>query len=421
MTRSESYQPPVMDTLHIPKGIRFQCSGCGNCCLRWPVPLTQQDADTLRSLTGDTPHSTVQISALERELRDKLGKPSGPGFRSLHPGDERFRGFSYTLEKRADGLCRFLTADNRCSIQQEHGAEYKPSMCRLFPHAFSETPSGIFAYVSFASSAVLFNQGMLLADQADLLAEKYQLYRHLFPRINPDWTQLQILDGHPLSWDAYLAIEERLLSVFEGQQSKDIFEKLAHLSRIVLAELPARADAEKLPDMDTPAHIVDQILLKYLYAAYLPEDVFAEESFDLDIQALMSDIVQAPHTVSLAGTPLSRLSALPLGSLDESSQDLLSRFIYCRLFAKLYFGPSLGHFSLLAGIHHLFYIASVACLHLKRLKLAGQTADFLALAETVRTIERRLSQMSYSSKTSAVLEVLLSSPSRLERVRQLLS
>lgn len=410
-----------MQTLHIPKRIRFQCSGCGNCCLQWPVPLTEQDVDRIRGLVDDQQPEVLVASEVESELRKILGKPSGPGFRTLNPGDQRFRGFSHTLEKREDGRCRFLQEDNRCFLHVQFGADSKPSMCSLFPHAFSETPSGVYAYLSFASSAVLFNHGMLLTDQEDLLAQKYRLYRQLFPRVSPDWSKLQILDGHPLVWQSYTQIETLLIEALENPAATNVLDKLEQLSRIVVDHLPKDADCEKLPPMEARPQVVDQILLKHLYAAYMPNNVFEEDDFDIDTRSLMTDIVQAPQSVSLCDVSMAELCKCELPSLDDNCQDLFNRFVYARVFAKLYLGPSLGHFSMLAGIHHLFYIIAIAHLHLKRLKLQGATIDLLAAAETIRTIERRLTQMNYSQQTSAILEVLMSSPSRLARIRKLLN
>jgi hypothetical protein len=77
-----------------------------------------------------------------------------------------------------------------------------------------------------------------------------------------------------------------------------------------------------------------------------------------------------------------------------------------------------------AGFHHLITIAVLArlCLKLDLLsgvlspdELATQKA-FLRLAEHLRSIERRLTVADFSEETIAMLEILLASPRRIERL-----
>src|SRR5579862_2946333 len=119
-----------MDELHIPEGINFECTGCGNCCLQWPVPVTAEDR--------------------ERILQAGPGQESAR-FRRLNHQQPKLRAFTHTLEKRSDGKCEFLTESNRCSLHEKFGPEFKPGMCQLFPYTFNPTPSGVYASVSFAS------------------------------------------------------------------------------------------------------------------------------------------------------------------------------------------------------------------------------------------------------------------------------
>jgi Fe-S-cluster containining protein len=380
--------------LHIPEHINFECSGCGNCCLEWPVPATAADV--------------VRIETLA----------SSAGFRRLNAGDQRFRGFTHTLEKRADGRCQYLSEENRCKLQLDHGAEAKPAMCRLFPHAFSVTPSGVYAYVSFASSAVLYNRGRALKEQEDVLEERFELYKQLFPDVRTDWTKLQILDGFPLAWSEFMELDEALVKLV-SDFSQPTLVTLQACSALFLRKLPRGADPETMPPIEAPPEIVDQLILKHLGRAYLPPDLFADEQFDLDNHTLMTDIISAPNAVSLGEQSFDRLREVQLGELPSEIENLFQRFIYARVFAKLFLGPNLAHLSAVAGIHHLFFVIAIARLNLKLLILAGGEVTFETAAEVVRTIERRLSQMNFSPKSSAALEVLLSSPSRLPRVAAL--
>jgi hypothetical protein len=275
--------------------------------------------------------------------------------------------------------------------------------------------------VSFASSAALFNHGQLLSEQSEMLQQKYELYERLFPQNNPDWSQLQILDGHSLSWRAFSHFDSELIQVVSQHNDCDALSLLARCSRLIVSELPARADAERLPPMPASPSTVDRVILKHMASTYLPTDVFTEDNFDMDVKALMNELVHTPPAVSYAGVEMDEIANQKLGRLDEQSEDLLRRFVYCRLFAKLYLGPNLAHLSLLAGTHHLYFIIALVRLHLKAARAQGKSTDFETTAETLRTIERRLTQMNFSVQTSAVMEVLFSSPSRLPRVAELVA
>src|SRR5262249_36782061 len=158
-------------------------------------------------------------------------------------------------------------------------------MCQLFPYAFTETPTGVYSYVSFASTGVLFNSGRLLSEQADVLRGKWQLYKKLFPRVEHDWSRLQILDGHALEWNEYLLIENELLNIL-ADNKRTALEKLQACSRQVVRTLPSGVSAEVTPPLPARPKIVDQLMLKHLMRLYLPSDVFGESRFDMDARQL---------------------------------------------------------------------------------------------------------------------------------------
>lgn len=400
----------MVSRLHIPSGIHFECTGCGNCCLNWPVPLTSADVGRLKTLSNDS-----------------------SSFKPLHSGDLRYRGFSHTLEKRSDGKCALLTEDNRCSLHSQYGESAKPAMCQLFPYAFTETPSGVFTYASFASTGVLYNSGRPLADQEPMLEEKFALYKQLFPEVKTDWSNAQLLDGYALPWDEYLSIESNLLRVLSNNNDTAAMDKLSECSDIAIAALPPSVSAEVTPPMPVSAEILDQLLLRHLSILYLPDNVFGESQFDLDARQLMSEIAGAPERVSLPNGFNTEDSFADLTgvTMDASSfkptetaafvEELLQRFIYARVFAKLYFGAGYAHLSLISGIHHLFFLVALVRLRVKQIIISRpeQKITFEDVAEILRTVERRLTQLNLSKQSCMMLEVLLSSPARLIRVKQL--
>jgi hypothetical protein len=107
--------------------------------------------------------------------------------------------------------------------------------------------------------------------------------------------------------------------------------------------------------------------------------------------------------------------------LPPACDELLKRFLYCRIFSKLYFGAGYGNLSLLSGLHHIMTAVSLARIIFKSkgwIEL-GEEEQFNRLAELIRVLERRLTVASLSRESITILEVLLASPARMARILSL--
>ena len=97
-------------------------------------------------------------------------RSAGPGERprgcSPSPGSRRWvwAPGNWKLTHRPEGGCVFLTARNRCRIQERFGAEAKPFVCRLFP--FVLIPAGDHWRVGmrFSCPSAAANRGRPVAD-----------------------------------------------------------------------------------------------------------------------------------------------------------------------------------------------------------------------------------------------------------------
>lgn len=394
----------LADNILTPNGIRFECSGCGNCCLQWPVPATKNDYKRVCGLTINDPDPGNNPVHL---------------FRELNSATDSLQSFTHTLEKRSDGKCAFLTTDNRCRLHQEFGADSKPSMCQLFPYYFTVTPDAVLCSVSFASSAVLFNSGKLLSEQTASLQEKFAQFKELFADNSLSWNNLQIIDGISLSWNEFRDIDARFSALIGAETPLDVPRglpgKMLKLSACAANFLKQPELAEKSPRLEASPKIVDQLILKHLDRLYFPEDF--NGPLDLDARALLSEIVAAPHTVLFGQKRFAELIKYKLDKLPPDQEDLLDRFFYCRIFSKSFFGPGFHHLSLLSGIHHLIMLQILIRLKVKEQHLrTGLTElEFTDFAEIIRSLEQRLTQLKLSAEAKATLEVLLTSPQRANR------
>ncbi|MFQ5590890.1 MAG: YkgJ family cysteine cluster protein, partial [Phycisphaerae bacterium] len=114
---------------------RWSCHSCGHCCRTLVIHLSE--------------HDRLEID--RQAWEDRLGNV---------PYVRAGRGF--VLNKRPDGACVFLTADNRCRIHAEYGEHAKPLACRVFPFSVRPVAGGWQASLRFDCPSVAASKGAAL-------------------------------------------------------------------------------------------------------------------------------------------------------------------------------------------------------------------------------------------------------------------
>jgi len=136
-------------------GERYTCTGCGDCCRGWSVPLLPGEADRFRA------YATALVPA-ERLKHAIHGARAG--------------GSDVEALAGAGGACPALADDQRCLVHAEHGGDAKPLACRLFPFTFVATPTEVRVSLSFACPAVIDAEGPPVDEQR---ADVERLYASL--------------------------------------------------------------------------------------------------------------------------------------------------------------------------------------------------------------------------------------------------
>jgi Fe-S-cluster containining protein len=111
------------------RGVRFSCSGCGNCChLR--IPVNDRDVARILAETGLALDEVVEF-VRPAEFR---GEPDHLAFVWFGPrrSDRRVM-----CLRESGGHCRFLTADRRCAIYS-----CRPVVCRSHPFVLEASACG---------------------------------------------------------------------------------------------------------------------------------------------------------------------------------------------------------------------------------------------------------------------------------------
>jgi lysine-N-methylase len=143
---------------NLPVMQNWDCHGCSDCC-RIEAEIT--DAEKQR------------IEALDLANDPEVARQ--PWFA---PAGRRSR--NWKLKHRPNGGCVFLTAQNRCRIQERFGAEAKPFVCRLFP--FVIVPAGNHWRVGmrFSCPSAAANRGRPVVEaENDLMHLSRMLEKHV--------------------------------------------------------------------------------------------------------------------------------------------------------------------------------------------------------------------------------------------------
>lgn len=392
-----------METLHIPQGINYECTSCGKCCGGWAVPMTEQDYERI---------SEVEWKGISPEYRTK------PLYRELKKYESD--GTPYTHKIVSDSAnCPFLV-DKLCHIHAERGGAFKPAICQLFPYCFSETPSGVYATVSFVSMGVVYNSGQPLSVQRDWLESKWQDFRKLYPDYKPDWSHTKLAVDAPIDWNRYLEIEARLLEIL-NQSDRKIEERMLLCSQFLKSQLPSASaqsgEPAKLSDAP-PLKSLDKALLVVFHKMYFPAKPLKQGEGDFNVINLISQKLFGGSRIQLPGHSYSieELAAMPFCD-DHDVQDLLYRYVYSYVFGKKYFGAGFGQVSIISGFHHLVLMLTLLKLHSKALaKLRGApVVSMIDVAAAIRQLERQVGETRLGGYSAAAWEMMLFPPTRAQR------
>lgn len=401
-------------SIFVPETIRFQCTFCGNCCHKWPVPLTELDASRL------TEHLKLPLSALPV---DTLSRSEGD-----YSG---LKGFTRALLKGDEGRCSFLNQDGLCQLE----GKAKPSMCQLFPFTFLHTPEGLYAGLSFASTGVLENKGALLSEQPELLNKMADLFERLNPGLSQTtlagWQRLELYDGQPLPYEQYLELQSELLhGVFAIMQAPLTYPKvsvLRFLTEFYCEIQNLQPSRQTLLNRLGDPIAMDRYLLKGFgenFFASSAAPVMVSHNKLIESIALMMQQAAKVESIDALEVDFEQLQSNSIGKQPISTEDIFARYAYVRLFSRLYFGPGLSGLSFSAGLGHLCLILILARLRLKRLimQFPDNTQQHYQFAlESIRLVESKWTALKYGSDGKNMLEIFFLDKDRPKRLYEMVS
>ena len=163
----------------------FTCRSCGECCRR-AFDIVVTDAERQR----------YEASKADRWFRESSS--SEPGART---SPFEFEGSGLLrIRKRPDGVCGFLSDENRCRIHEELGGSAKPLTCQMFPFSFDPVSGETRVSVSFCCPTVVRNDGRSLDLQQKDIGD-----------LASRWRRAQNPSDRPLEWIRGMPLDPELL------------------------------------------------------------------------------------------------------------------------------------------------------------------------------------------------------------------
>lgn len=226
---------------------RFTCSQCGRCCYRWDVLVSDAEiAAYRRHNAGAWYRETRATSGTEHDLSAEAGGAKVDPFEPIPgwPGLQRIR-------KRADGGCGFLSADNRCRIHEELGADRKPLTCRIYPYSLHPAPDAVVVMASFGCPTIIANQGEPIGTARSLAALE-ALRVEWFGSRSAAAIPRQLVEGRSIDSRSARVLRESLLAIWNTEAS-DIRTNIRRIAAAL--DDVTRRRAVSLPDEDFAEYV----------------------------------------------------------------------------------------------------------------------------------------------------------------------
>jgi Fe-S-cluster containining protein len=216
---------------------RFTCQQCAGCCYHWFVYLTPEEYDRLSN--HDWAADSPRLAG--RGLFEEQVVPGKGGQRAVRLA-------------KIDGACAFLEPDNLCLIHKVKGMAAKPGPCQQYPFHFARTPDGTTATLDFACSAVLADEGVVLArhpadaDAAYRIEQRrIELTSHGLPPPGALGEHLLLGPKQALHWRNYRALEDALLGALQAE-ARPLEDRLLGLDRLLHLTAERFGDALGAPN-----------------------------------------------------------------------------------------------------------------------------------------------------------------------------
>lgn len=341
----------------------YSCNCCGQGCRSFLVP----------------------VRAAEREAIEKQGDWRG----ELKVGElfvrHRAAGkWGYGLAKRADGRCVFLDEDNLCLIHKSYGLRAKPLACQLYPFVLTPFGGRLKVGLRFDCPAVCRSEGR------ELMGYRKELKQLSREMVGPGWEEAgaatEIYRGRKITVEQAEAVNEAVLKILDseavgladrlqwlwgfvehlrmmkwGRVGEEDFGELVEMFRRGVFAEQQRGEVRREAVRGRGRKMLGQIL----FILTQPTTIITSEKEGWWKQ--LGKRLEMNRQMKRLGRPVGPLPKIQpswpeceLGDLEESFGDwpkeveeMLSRYLTCRVGSMGYFGSAFYGYSMTEGIESL--------------------------------------------------------------------
>jgi len=383
---------------------KYSCNCCGRGCRSFLVPVRTRERKAIAELQP----WPEKLGVDKLYVRSREAKVSG-----------------YGLARRADGRCVFLDEENLCAIHRLHGLKAKPLACQLYPFVFTPFAGKLRVGLRFDCPAVCGNEGQSLTAYKK---EIRQLAKQIVPTHAVE-TEVPFLLTRVKISDAWFdAINEILLKIVNSnaltlvQRLHWLRKFLEHLARVkwpnvgeedftalmemlqggLLAEVQKQESRRELPT-GKPRKLLGQIFYLLSHPAsrmVMGKGVIKRLHERIDSAGMMKQLGQTEGRLPEVRDDWPNVDLVVLetsfGSWPREAEQMLSRYLTCRIASMGYCGLNFYGFSLVEGARSLL-LAMVAVGWLMRIEAVKAGRKHLELSDAQTAVMTIDGNMGYGS------------------------
>jgi Fe-S-cluster containining protein len=383
---------------------RYRCTGCGDCCRGWDVPLQPGEADAFRRAAD----GVIPAERLARAV-----------------GRARHGGVEVETLVGTGGQCVALADDQLCRIHAARGAEAKPRACRIFPLTFVATPGAeVRVGLSYACPAVLDGEGEPLDTQPGEVESVFrgaiEGSRYLL-RVP---SEVKLADGVALPWSDARALVDAMVAAAreEGRLARRLCRAgaVCALTQLGLEEGRAFAEAlveagrrrESLVDEALAAPLEIDRLSRALHRTLL-RTTAPSAGLLARIGGMFGGEVALRDGRKVAPPAIERVRP----GMGDDGEALLARWFADGLEALTFFGDGAFGLSISAGLDWKTLAASVAA-YLARAHAAASGRVAVELADVKAGLRQLEAGVTHRSSVPTGLSRALGATACLDLLRE---
>ena len=291
--------------------------------------------------------------------------------------------WGYGLAKRGDGSCVFLDEENLCVIHKKYGLGSKPFACQLYPFVLTPLGGRLRVGLRFDCPAVCKSEGRELTSYRQ---ELKRLSKEMIPPGIQAVTEAKIYPRQKIPVEKAEIVNEAMLKIIDSDAvgladrlqwlrgfaehlsmvkwkrvEEDDFRELVEMFRRSVFAEQQRGGVSRVPVKGKPRKMLGQVF--FLLAQ--PTTIITRESkgwfknMGKRVQ-MTKQMKQLAQTTGLLpkiqpGWPECDMSELEksFGDWPSEVEELLSRYLTCRLGSMGYFGSAFYGYSMVEGIESL--------------------------------------------------------------------